>query len=352
MHPDSPSSVLIVDDNAKNLQVLAEILGNEHYKVALAKDGGKALNFVRKRCPDLILLDIMMPQLDGFEVCKLLKADSDTRDIPVIFISALTETEDKLKGFRAGGVDYVTKPFQKEEVLARVKTHLELKRSQEELKSAYHKLQKAYEELEIAARTDSLTRLSNRRDMMEKIKYEKKKTDRSGDPFALILADIDNFKAFNDRYGHDCGDYVLVAAGEILRGRVRKQDTAARWGGEEFLLLLPETESEGARIVAASIQQALEEATMTYNQQAIRVTLTFGVSICRQGSDIDQCLKAADEALYQGKYGGKNRIVVSADQSSSGESNPESNPESKPGAVSGDPPASNPGAPSDPGSAG
>jgi diguanylate cyclase (GGDEF)-like protein len=344
MHPDSPSSVLIVDDNAKNLQVLAEILGNEHYKVALAKDGGKALNFVRKRCPDLILLDIMMPQLDGFEVCKLLKADRETRDIPVIFISALTETEDKLKGFRAGGVDYVTKPFQKEEVLARVKTHLELKRSQEELKSAYHKLQKAYEELEIAARTDSLTRLSNRRDMMEKIKYEKKKTDRSGDPFALILADIDNFKAFNDQYGHDCGDYVLIAVSDVIRGRVRKQDTAARWGGEEFLLLLPETELEGARTVAASIQDALAETAMTHDRRSLRVTLTYGISICRQGMDIDRCLKAADESLYRGKHEGKNRIVLSEDQPAL--------PESNPGAMPEPPPSSNPGASSDSGGAG
>jgi diguanylate cyclase (GGDEF)-like protein len=313
MHPESPSSVLIVDDNSKNLQVLADILGNEHYKVALARDGGKALKFVRKRRPDLILLDIMMPQLDGFEVCKLLKADAETRDIPVIFISALTETEDKLKGFRAGGVDYVAKPFQKEEVLARVKTHLELKRSQEALKTAYFKLRKAYEELEIAARTDSLTRLSNRRDMMDKIKYEKKKTDRNGKPFALILADIDDFKAFNDRYGHDCGDSVLVTVSDVLRGRVRKQDTAARWGGEEFLLLLPETEGDGARTLAASIQTALAESEMVYDDQSLRVTLTLGISLCGQGADIDHCIKAADEALYDGKRAGKDRIIVSTE---------------------------------------
>ncbi len=312
MHPETPSSVLIVDDNSKNLQVLADILGGEHYKVALAKDGGKALTFVRKRRPDLILLDIMMPHLDGFEVCKQLKADTETRDIPVIFISALTDTQDKLRGFRAGGVDYVTKPFQKEEVLARVKTHLELKRSQEALKTAYFKLHKAYEELEIAARTDSLTQLSNRRDMMDKIKYEKKKTDRSSKPFALILADIDNFKNFNDQYGHDCGDYVLVTVSEIIRNRVRRQDTAARWGGEEFLLLLPETEVEGAKTLAASIQQALAEQTMRYDQDQFQVTLTLGISICHGGTDIDHCIKAADEALYDGKRAGKNRIFLSA----------------------------------------
>lgn len=313
MHPESPSSVLIVDDNSKNLQVLADILGNEHYKVALAKDGGKALKFVRKRRPDLILLDIMMPQLDGFEVCRLLKADAETRDIPVIFISALTETEDKLKGFRAGGVDYVTKPFQKEEVLARVKTHLDLKRSQEALKTAYFKLRKAYEELEIAARTDSLTRLSNRRDMMDKIKYEKEKTDRNGKPFALILADIDDFKAFNDRYGHDCGDSVLVTVSDVIRGRVRKQDTAARWGGEEFLLLLPETEGDGARTLAASIQTALAESEMVYDDQSLSVTLTLGISLCGRGMDIDQCIKTADEALYDGKRAGKDRVILSTE---------------------------------------
>ena len=140
---ETPSSVLIVDDNSKNLQVLADILRAKNYRVATSKDGFKALNFVSKRKPDIILLDIMMPDMDGYEVCRRLKDDANTRDIPVIFISALTDTADKVKGFQAGGVDYITKPFQKEEVFARVDAHLKLKRAQEDLKKANYELKTA-----------------------------------------------------------------------------------------------------------------------------------------------------------------------------------------------------------------
>ncbi len=140
MENESQPSVLIVDDTMENLQVLAEMLRSRNYKVAVAKDGMKALNFVSKRKPDLILLDIMMPEMDGFEVCEKLKADPETKEIPVIFISALAETSDKLKGFETGGVDYITKPFRQEEVFARVKTHLDLKFSREALKKVNESL--------------------------------------------------------------------------------------------------------------------------------------------------------------------------------------------------------------------
>lgn len=183
MNDETAYSILIVDDNTKNLQVLAEILRSRNYRVAMVKDGIRALNFVAKKTPDLILTDIVMPEMDGFEICRRLKDDENTKDIPLIFISALNNVPQKVKAFRLGGVDYITKPFQKEEVLARVRTHLELKHSREELKLSYQKLQKAYQELELAARTDSLTRLSNRRDIIEKIAYEKKKKRRQRKAF-------------------------------------------------------------------------------------------------------------------------------------------------------------------------
>lgn len=145
MNNKTPSSILIVDDNSKNLQILAEILRNEGYRVAMAKNGVSALNFAHKKEPDLILLDIMMPEMNGFQVCRRLKDDSGTKEIPVIFISALAETEDKLKGFDAGGVDYIAKPFQKEEILARVDAHLRLRNAREELKKANERLKTATE---------------------------------------------------------------------------------------------------------------------------------------------------------------------------------------------------------------
>jgi diguanylate cyclase (GGDEF)-like protein len=310
MSTEASLSVLIVDDNSKNLQVLADILRSQNYKVAMARDGAKALKFVNRMIPDLILLDIMMPETDGFEVCRRLKADEHTKDIPIIFISALISTEDKVKGFELGGVDYITKPFQREEVFARIKTHLELKRSKEEVKTAYEKLRKAYEELEVAARTDSLTRLSNRRDIIEKMKYEKNRSARSGKPFSLILSDIDDFKKFNDQYGHDCGDFVLTAAAELIRSRVRKQDHVARWGGEEFLMLLPETGLDGGLVLAEAIRKALSEKIFEYNAEKLKITMTFGVSAYTTAMTIDQCIKYADESLYKGKKTGKDCIVL------------------------------------------
>lgn len=311
MNNPNADSILIVDDNSKNLQVLADILRNRNYRVALAKDGFKALKFIDKRKPDLILLDVMMPEIDGFETCRRLSADPRTEDIPIIFISALTDTLDKVKGFEAGGVDYITKPFQKEEVLARVKTHLELKRSREELKIAYEKLQKAYEELETAAKTDSLTRLSNRRDIIEKMKYEITKSDRNSQPFAIILSDIDDFKQINDEYGHDCGDYVLVRVSEIIRMKIRRQDTVARWGGEEFLFLLPETNLKGGLVVAEMIKETIAQNRFEYDGHVLKVTMTYGISEFIRNEDIDNCIKKADEALYRGKNSGKNCVVAS-----------------------------------------
>lgn len=304
MDKNLSSSVLIVDDNPKNLQVLASILRTCKYKVAMVKDGIKAIKFIKSRKPDLILLDIMMPDIDGFEVCEKLKQDDSTKDIPVIFISALAEIEDKVKGFEAGGVDYITKPFQQQEVIARVQTHLELR-------NAYEKLEKAYKDLDIAARTDSMTKLSNRRDIIEKMKYEKRKSERSGKPFSLVLSDIDDFKLFNDNYGHDCGDFILVTVADIIRSEIRKQDTAARWGGEEFLILLPETDIRGGEIVAENIRQSLVSNIFKYNDYPHKIGMTFGVStFISNEQSIDDCIKMADEALYKGKNSGKDCVIL------------------------------------------
>lgn len=306
-------SVLIIDDNTKNLQILADILQSNNYKVAMVKDGYKGLEFLKKLNPDLVLLDIMMPGIDGFEVCTKIKAIDKTKDIPVIFISALTDSSDIVKGFECGGVDYITKPFKKEEVLARVKTHLELKRSKEKLQLAYQQLQAAYEELKLAARTDPLTKLSNRRDIIEKMEYEKTRFERSNIAFTLILSDIDDFKQFNDKFGHDCGDFVLTSVADVIRSRVRKQDTTARWGGEEFLILLPETDLEGGKILAEAIHDKLSHHQFHYKGQDLRISMTFGVSIHVKGETIDDTIKKADQALFRGKKDGKNRIVVSDD---------------------------------------
>jgi len=142
------------------------------------------------------------------------------------------------------------------------------------------------------------------------MKYEKRKAQRSGKPFSLVLSDIDDFKIFNDKYGHDCGDFVLITVADIIRAGIRKQDTAARWGGEEFLILLPETDVLGGEIVAESIREKLLSSTFTYNNDFHKVSMTFGVSTFLKEHSIDHCIKMADEALYKGKKSGKGCVIL------------------------------------------
>lgn len=317
--------VLIVDDVPKNLQLLGNILKKENYEISLAVSGPQALSIAESVLPDLILMDIMMPEMSGIEVCKELKRSPKTREIPVIFLTAKADTEDIVIGFELGAVDYVTKPFKGAELLARIKTHLQLRQYQQELRVSYQKLQQAHQEimtknerllevqkqLELAARTDSLTGLANRRDMIEKVENERKRFVRNQRVFSLALGDIDNFKNFNDRFGHDCGDLVLVSIAETIRSLVREQDCVARWGGEEFLLLLPETDIEGGQVVSEKIRLAIAGSDYRYRDAILAVTMTFGVSVYDDaGMEIDDCLKRADNALYRGKADGKNCVVA------------------------------------------
>jgi diguanylate cyclase (GGDEF)-like protein len=313
------ATILLVDNDPTNLSVLVDFLDETGFETQVAQSGKGALRQLAYAQPDLILLDIMMPGLDGFETCRRLKANEATKDIPVIFMTALSEPIDKVKGLEVGGVDYITKPFNMAELLARVKTHLELRRYREELKRYIQQLENANEalresqkELEIAARTDPLTHLSNRRDIIEKIEYEQIRFERSQRPFTLIIGDIDNFKRFNDTYGHDCGDFILVSVAKIMQAMIRKQDRLARWGGEEFLFFLPETELEGGRIVAEKIRAEIASQVYPFKAHTLSVTMTYGVSVFNKDSmSIDDCIKKADQALYQGKAQGKNCVVLS-----------------------------------------
>jgi diguanylate cyclase (GGDEF)-like protein len=308
--PKGPK-ILIVDDNPRNLQVLGATLRREGYELIVALNGRQALNAVERTAPDLILMDVMMPVMDGFEACRRIKAESGSRDIPLIFLTARGEPGDLLRGFEAGAVDYVTKPFHRAELLARVRTHVELRRSRLALEMAYAELADTHRKLETAARTDPLTGLFNRREMLERIGAEVARFERSGATFSLALADIDDFKPFNDRHGHACGDRVLRAVADRMRERIRRQDVAGRWGGEEFLILLPDTDLAGARNAAENLRRAVRSAGCRWADEELFVSLTVGVSEFRGGMDADACLREADARLYRGKAEGKNRVVAS-----------------------------------------
>jgi diguanylate cyclase (GGDEF)-like protein len=187
----------------------------------------------------------------------------------------------------------------------------DLQSANEIIKKKNRELTDAYTKLDLLARTDPLTRLSNRRDILDKIKYEALKFERSGEEFVLVISDIDNFKTFNDSYGHDCGDFVLVNLANLMRSVLRKQDCIGRWGGEEFLFLMPKTSLEGGAMVADKIRKKIEHETFYYRDIKLNITMTFGVNVYNTITDIDYCINKADEALYHGKSIGKNCVVKS-----------------------------------------
>lgn len=315
--------ILIVDDAPANIKILRELLvGN--YELFVATNGRMAVEVAEAKLPDLILMDVMMPEVDGVTACGVLRSRPATAEIPVIFITAKSDIDDMVRGFDAGGVDYVTKPFNPTELNARVRTHLELRRAREqlqrygrqleetnrELESRNDQLNEAIDQLHTAAMTDLLTGLRNRRHMTMRIQQEVVRFNRSRRVFSLILADIDHFKQVNDRYGHACGDEVLRNVAEVLRQGLREQDDVARWGGEEFLLLLPETDVDGALLVAEKLRAQVELATMRCQTQDIRVTLTFGVTSYNGTANMDGTIREADNALYLGKKRGRNCVVA------------------------------------------
>jgi len=309
--------VVIVDDTTENLRLLAGILKDCGYKVRPAPSGARALATIRKEPPDLILLDIMMPEMDGYEVCRRLKADEKLRDIPVIFLSALNDVFDKLAAFKAGGVDYICKPFQMEEVLVRVNTHLTIRAQQKtlvaqnaELKKKNMLIEEQAGKLQLIASRDSLTGLSNRRDFIEKAQQEERHFKRTRREFSLVLLDIDHFKQVNDTYGHECGDAVLVKTAREIEGALREQDIVARWGGEEFICLLPETGLDGAGHVAGKVRLAIAGRHCQYGDSLVTVTATLGISLYDVTSSLEESIRRADAALYKGKSLGRNTVVV------------------------------------------
>lgn len=296
---EEQSKILVVDDEKVNIDVLMSLL-RPHYKTIAAKDGEQAFKRLEKEpLPDLILLDVMMPGMDGYEVCSKIKDSITTRDIPVMFITGKADEQDEAKGFEVGAVDYIAKPFSPLIALARVKTHIELKRRGDML--------------ERLAILDGLTGIPNRRRFDQVLHYEWERSVRYGHTFSLILMDIDHFKLYNDHYGHAEGDACLrTVAGAISRAMPRTVDLAARYGGEEFACILPETGGEGGKVVANRILEAVRDLKIPHakSKTADYVTLSIGIasvtpSIQEKFVDL---VEVADKALYQSKHNGRNQV--------------------------------------------
>jgi diguanylate cyclase (GGDEF)-like protein len=300
-------TVLVVDDTPANLKLLYELL-KDRYTVRTASNGAKAIAICHsEQRPDLVLLDVMMPDLDGYQVCAMLKEDPRSRDIPVIFITARNDIEDEQKGLELGAVDYISKPFGPAVVQMRVRNQIELKRAREQLTRL--------------ATTDGLTGLANRRRFDEVLAHECARHARSGAELSLILIDIDHFKAYNDAYGHVSGDDCLRQVARVIGGGVvRSVDLAARYGGEEFVCILPDTDHAGAFGVAEKIRRGIFELAIPHSASSAGgvVSVSIGVATMRLRGERGQAgvgiVALADRQLYRAKSDGRNRVCGACEE--------------------------------------
>jgi diguanylate cyclase (GGDEF)-like protein len=306
--------ILIIDDTPANIQILHAVLGDT-YSIFFASCGRDGIVIAQKELPDLILLDIMMPDMDGYAVCAELKGDALTGQIPIIFITTMSNVEDEMKGLELGAIDYITKPFSPPIVKARVKNHLELKRHRDLLEKATIELDKKNMALNLLAREDALTGLANRRYFNEVLASEIKRAVRSRQLLSLILCDVDFFKNYNDHYGHVAGDKCLQVIGQILLHTFKRAgDLPARYGGEEFVVILPDTSSSNAGLLAEKLRQQMMAHAMphAFSTAAEVVTLSFGVieAQASQERDAEWYIHEADKALYRAKEKGRNQVEI------------------------------------------
>lgn len=295
--------ILIIDDVPDNIEVLGGVLAQD-YTVQFACSGAEGLALANDYPPDLILLDVMMPEMDGFMVCKQLKANRITQNIPIVFVTAKNDIEDEGHGLTLGALDYITKPFHTPTVKSRIKNLVALKQRSDLL--------------ETMAMIDALTHLPNRRRFDQQLQQEWKRCQREQLPLSLLMIDIDYFKPYNDHFGHNGGDNCLQrVALNLARVINRPADLLARFGGEEFAVLLPDTDTQGAHAIAQRLLEAVEGAAIPhpYSGLANHVTLSIGGGTHSPSNaypSAQHLLEVADQQLYQAKAAGRNRYAFSA----------------------------------------
>ena len=303
--------ILIIDDIPANISVLNEMLQAE-YDVFFATSGAEGLKVAVALIPDLILLDIMMPEMDGYQVCRRLKRDELTSRIPVIFVTAAVSPEEEAQGLECGAADYITKPVSPPVVALRVRIHLELTRRSLMLEALSEELARKNRQLQLLARMDGLTGLANRRFLDETLDAEVRRAQRCGTLLSLIMCDIDFFKRYNDRYGHQAGDDALRRIGALLQRLFQRgSDFPCRYGGEEFAVILPETGADQALHLAEHLRSSICEEALphAFSDVADCVTLSLGVvsAVGAEGRTAQWFLGQADAALYRSKDEGRNQ---------------------------------------------
>lgn len=295
------ASILIVDDMIANIGLLSDLL-KEEYDIKIAKDGKKALEICQGyEKPDLILLDVIMPEMDGYEVCKILKNNMLTQDIPIIFVTSNDSEKDEEYGLNLGAVDYIKKPFSPSIVKIRVKNHINLKLKGDML-----------EELSMC---DALTHIPNRRYFNEKFEIKYKESLRDKMSFAIMMIDIDFFKLYNDNYGHGKGDSALTKVALALQKNLKRPfDMVSRYGGEEFVIILKNIDKNGLMKVAESLLESVQELKIPHEYSEISNYLSISIGISfkdiQENKSKNQLLKEADDMLYKAKKAGKNRYLL------------------------------------------
>lgn len=295
--PDRPM-LLIVDDQSSDLQLLNAMFKDE-YEVCLATSGQEALAFCQDRLPDLILLDVVMPDMGGYAVCQRLKSDALTQNIPVIFVTARGDPAEEALGLDVGGVDFISKPFHVRAVQARVRGHLTLKYQSDMLRSL--------------ALIDGLTGVGNRRHFDATLQNEWRRCGRAGQPLSLIMVDVDFFKRYNDQYGHPAGDVCLQSIASVLKaGFTRSHDMVARYGGEEFVCILPDTPLDGAEKKADALEKAVRALGIAHEKSDVCgvVTISLGVAVSHpaKGENPADLVAGADAQLYLAKQAGRGQV--------------------------------------------
>ena len=297
--------ILLVDDVGKNLQLAVNILDSAGYATIYASSVKQAIiERVETANPDLILLDLMMPEMGGIELCRRLKSNALYAHIPIIFVTDSEEKEDIINAFNSGAVDYVNKPFYSWELLAKVKIHLELKKTQEELKNINSQLEKL-------VRTDSLTGVNNRREILALGEKELQRCRRYHRYFSVLVIDIDHFKHINDTFGHILGDKTLITVAGAIKNCLRQVDSFGRFGGEEFVAILPETNLQDATTTAQRICQVTNELNIEIDRQKVRGTASIGfATFSPEDNNLEAVIERADHAMFAAKNQGRNRVSL------------------------------------------
>ena len=297
-HAHGKPKLLVVDDQPINIQVMYQAFAGD-YQVFMATNGEQALHICKSNPPDLVLLDVVMPGMDGFEVCSRLKSDENTSHIPIIFVTAHSDAAQETHGLSLGAVDFIPKPINPDVVRARVKTHLTLKFQSDLLRKLVF--------------LDGLSGVFNRRYFDQQITTECARAARNNLPLSLILLDVDYFKLYNDRYGHQAGDDALRQIASTLKSCLRRPaDLVARYGGEEFACILPETSYDDALLLAQELERRVREARIVHEKSDVNPYITISVGLATRepntGGDVQSLVGLADELLYKAKHTGRARV--------------------------------------------